>query len=116
ELALREPPVRVVEVALVQLGVELNRGLELLVGLLVAAAQREREAARRVRLRQVGGQLERLAAGRLRLLQVGGARVPVLVELRAAIGDAGIGPRVARVDLDRPAEHAPGELESLLPE
>src|SRR4029078_10212837 len=50
ELALWKPGVRVVEVALVHPGGQLNRGLELLVGFLVAAAQREREAARRVRL------------------------------------------------------------------
>jgi len=36
--------------------------------------------------------------------------------LRTAVGDAGVSAGVAGIDLDGPAEHPPGELESLLPE
>jgi hypothetical protein len=54
--------------------------------------------------------------GGIGLLQVVLAGVEVHVEKRAAVGDTGIGPRIAGIDDNGAGKHLAGKLEPLLPE
>src|SRR4051812_19231005 len=58
-------------------------------------------------------ELDGLAAGDVGLTEIEFARVEVRVEKRATVGDAGVGARIFRIDLDRLVEHLPRVLETL---
>src|SRR3954465_5353620 len=55
-------------------------------------------------------QLQRSSARRVRTIQIGFAAVPVHIEKRAAVGDAGVRPGEVRIDFDGAIEHAPRVL------
>src|SRR5688572_10984715 len=65
-----------------------------------------------MRLGEVRPELERTTAGDISLVEVLLSCVAVHVEKRAAVGEAGIGKSVFRVNLDRPPEHLPGVLQA----
>ena len=70
----------------------------------------ECEAARRVGIRQVRVELERLTACLVGLGEVGLDGGIEHVQQRTAVGDAGVGERVVRVDFDSLGEHLASEL------
>ena len=99
-----------------QLRIELHRRLVLALGLLVPQAQRRRQTARHVRLRQFRLELEGFAARNVRLPDVELTRIEICVEQRIAIGDARVRARVFRIDLDRLVEHLLRVLQRLATE
>src|SRR2546422_6203691 len=115
KLALRVADARVVPVSLEEAGVEADRLVHLALGLVVALELGEGEPPGLVRVSRVGIQLDRLSAGALRPLDVGWGGIPVHVEVRAAVGDSGVGAGVVGVYLERLGEHLERVLEALTP-
>src|SRR6202041_1019619 len=102
KLSLLETGPRVKVKGLVKLGVELERDLEFSFGFLVALAERNRQSARDMSLRQIRVKQQSLLARIVGRLQVLLAGLPVHVEVGVAIGDSGEGARISRIEFDRP--------------
>src|ERR1700681_1314286 len=85
-------------------------------GLVVLLSHLKRESPGDVRLGQFRVEFYGLAAGDLRFLAVVIARVPPEVDERTAVGDAGIGKCVIRINDNRARKQLSGKIKALAAE
>ncbi len=105
KLPLGEAGARTEIMGFKQMGIEGERLIELEHRLRIALAQRQRQAARRMRLGETAIQIQRLGAGRQNAV---GRDIGIIVQEEEGITvrNAGVGARIERVEFDRLGEHA----------
>ena len=108
ELALYETRTRVKIMCFEQIGVARNCQCEFPFRLVISLADRQSETARGMRFSQTALEVQRFGTVRQNALD-GDLLVIVKKEKRIAIGNAGIGTSVERVELDRLRKHALGQ-------